>query len=284
MGTPALAVPTLTALVDAGYEVPLVVSQPDKRRGRGKTLMPSAVKAAALDLGITVTDDVDDALDSSGEPIADLAVVVAFGRLIKPHLLAKLPMINLHFSLLPRWRGAAPVERAILAGDEVTGVCVMQLDEELDAGGLYRTAEVPIGASATLESLRTELVDVGTNLLVDALESGLGQPVPQVGEVVYAKKIQRDELKLDVTRPATELDRVIRLGGAWLEFRGKRLRIWEAEIEHDEGIEPGRLVDGKLQTGEQSLRLLTVQPEGKQRMAADAWLNGAQPTPDERCL
>jgi methionyl-tRNA formyltransferase len=123
----------LRALVGAGHEVVLVVSQPDKRRGRGGELAPSPVKAAAVALGLAVTERVDDVITAG----AELGVVVAYGRLIRPHVLAVLPMINVHFSLLPRWRGAAPVERAILAGDERTGVCVMQLEEGLDTGPVY---------------------------------------------------------------------------------------------------------------------------------------------------
>ena len=119
-----MAVPPLRALVADGHDVALVVTRPDKRRGRGGHLMPSPVKAAALELGLQVTDRVDDAIDVG----ADLGVVVAFGRLIKPHVLERLPMVNIHFSLLPRWRGAAPLERSILAGDEETGVCLMALE------------------------------------------------------------------------------------------------------------------------------------------------------------
>ena len=133
LGTPALAVAPLRALHAAGYDIPLVVSAPDRRRGRGGATMPSPVKAAALELGLDVTADPDDVLDVD----ADLGVVVAYGRLIKPHLLEALPFVNLHFSLLPRWRGAAPVERAILAGDDVTGVCLMAVEEDLDTGGVY---------------------------------------------------------------------------------------------------------------------------------------------------
>ena len=137
-----MAVPPLRALVDAGFEVALVVSRADRRRGpRRSASRRSPVKAAALELGLPVTDAVDDALAVG----ADLGVVVAFGRIIKPHVLAELPMVNLHFSLLPRWRGAAPVERALLAGDERTGVCVMDVEEGLDTGGTYACVEVPIG-------------------------------------------------------------------------------------------------------------------------------------------
>ena len=156
------AVP-LRTLVEAGHEVALVVSQPDRRRGRGGQTSPSPVKQAALDLGLAVTDAVDDALGVG----ADLGVVVAFGRLIKPHVLAALPMVNLHFSLLPRWRGAAPVERAILAGDERTGVDLMVVEEGLDTGGVYDRVEVAIGPDETADELRARLATLGADLLVD---------------------------------------------------------------------------------------------------------------------
>ncbi len=285
-GTPDVAVPPLEALVDAGFEIPLVVSGPDKRRGRGSTLHPSPVKAVALELGLTVSDRIDDCLEVD----ADLGVVVAYGHLIKPHVLAELPMVNLHFSLLPRWRGAAPVERALLEGDAQTGVCLMQLEETLDTGGVYRRITVPISDTATLASLRAELVDRGSELLVSALHDGLeglGEPEPQVGEPVYAKKIQPGELRLDLNRPASVLDRTIRLGRAWCEFRGARFRIWEAPVSPVRSFDlgPGQLhldTTGEARavlvgTGDGVLRLVTVQPEGKPRMTAEAWWNGPQP-------
>ena len=210
--------PPLRALVDAGFEIALVVSRADRRRGRGGAVTPSPVKAAALELGLPVTDAVDDALQAG----ADLGVVVAFGRIIKPHVLAELPMVNLHFSLLPRWRGAAPVERALLAGDERTGVCVMDVEEGLDTGGTYACVEVPIGAEATAAELRAELVEVGTPLLVDTLVAGLGTPAPQVGEPTYAEKIDPAELEIDWSRPSAEIDRLVRLGGAWTTHDGRR--------------------------------------------------------------
>src|SRR6478609_10300108 len=140
LGTPAMAIEPLQALHAAGFEIPLVVSRADAKRGRGGALVASPVKQAALDLGLPVTDRIDDALDVG----ADLGVVVAYGRIIRPHVLDALAMINIHFSLLPRWRGAAPVERAILSGDDVTVVCVMAVEEGLDTGGTYAVAEVPI--------------------------------------------------------------------------------------------------------------------------------------------
>jgi methionyl-tRNA formyltransferase len=271
LGTPELAVPPLRALVDAGFEVALVVSQPDRRRGRGSSLQPSPVKAAALDLGLPVTDRVDDVLEAGVE----LGVVVAFGRIIKPHVLAEVPMVNLHFSLLPRWRGAAPVERAILAGDERTGVDLMVVEEGLDTGGIYRRAELEIGPDETLQELRGRLVDAGTSLLVDALSEGLGEHTPQVGEPVYAVKIEPQELEIDWDAPAVAVHRLVRLGGAWTTRAGRRLKVWRTAVPPvDEGP--------TVAAGDGPVELLEVQPEGKPRMAAAAWANGAHWRPGER--
>lgn len=278
LGTPGLAVPPLRALAAAGFEIPLVISRADKRRGRGSGLTPSPVKAAAEELGIPVTTDVDAALEVE----ADLGVVVAFGRIIKPHVLDRLAMVNLHFSLLPRWRGAAPVERAILAGDTETGVCVMALDEELDTGDIYRVQRVPIGDDITLHDLRSSLVEIGTDLLVDALRSGLGEPAPQVGEPLYADKIDRDELRLDWAKPAADLRRVIRLGDAHTTELGKRLKIWEAEVVERLDLAPGQLDGVVVGTGAGALRLVEVQPEGKPRRSATDWANGSRMGADDR--
>ncbi len=283
LGTPEAAVPSLRALVTAGFDVVLVVSQPDRRRGRGGATSPSPVKAAAQELGLPVTDRVDDAL----EVRAELGVVVAFGRILRPPVLDALPMVNVHFSLLPRWRGAAPVERALLAGDPVTGVCIMEVVEALDAGGVHARTEVPIGPDATAPALTSALAEEGARLLVATLEVGLGAPEPQEGEVTYAEKITPDDLHLDWTRSATELDRVIRVGGAWTTFRDRRLRIWSATPVADDPVEaqPGLLVvDGgrvAVTTGEGRLVVDEVQPEGKARQSAGAWANGARPGPGE---
>jgi methionyl-tRNA formyltransferase len=262
LGTPAMAVPPLRALVDAGHDVALVVSRADARRGRGGELAPSAVKAAASELGIPVTDVVDDVLTL--DPPAELGVVVAFGRIIKPHVLAELPMVNLHFSLLPRWRGAAPVERAILAGDEVTGVCVMDVEEGLDTGAVYRREAIPIGPDETADELRYRLVEVGTRLLIDTLAAPLPTPAPQEGEPTYASKVEPGELRIDWSRPPVEIHRLVRLGGAWTTHHGKRLKIWRTAIAHDGGLE-----------------ILEVQPEGKGRMSFRDWANGARWQPGE---
>jgi methionyl-tRNA formyltransferase len=277
LGSPEAAVPPLRALVDAGYEVALVVSQPDRKRGRGGALVPSPVKAAALELGLPVSDKVDDVLDAG----ADLGVVVAFGKLIKPHVLERLPMINVHFSLLPRWRGAAPVERAILAGDAETGVDIMQLEEGLDTGGIYAEERITIGPEESADELRGRLVALGTELLVRTLADGLGEPTPQQGEPTYAAKLDPSEFELDWSRPAVELHRVVRLGRAWTTFRGKRLKVLAARLAASDAA-PGVIDGDVVGTGDSGLELVTVQPEGKGPQAASAWRNGARPQPGER--
>lgn len=266
LGTPEMAVPPLQALVAAGHDVVRVVTRVDKKRGRGGALSPSPVKAAATELGIPVGHDPDDVL-AEAEAGAELGVVVAYGRIIKPHVLEALPMVNLHFSLLPRWRGAAPVERALLAGDEVTGVDVMRVEEGLDTGGIYAEREVMIGPEATAGDLRAELVDVGSDLLVQTLSrpvsEWLGSARAQTGEPLYAAKFDKSEFEIDWSDPVEQVHRLIRVGGAWTTFRGKRLKVNAA-----------RLVDGRLIP-------VTVQPEGKASMPFEAWRNGAQPAADE---
>jgi methionyl-tRNA formyltransferase len=259
LGTPQIAVPPLEGLVAAGHDIALVVTGRDKRRGRGSSVSPSPVKAAAAALRIDVSHDVDDVTDVG----AELGVVVAFGHIIKPHVLAAVPMVNLHFSLLPRWRGAAPLERALLAGDEMTGVCVMAVDEGLDTGGVYARVDVPILPTVTADELRSELVTAGTRLLVDTLAAGLGEPDPQIGTPTYAAKVTPAELRIDWAQPADRIDRVIRLGGAWTTFRGDRIKIHAADLVAD------RIVP------------TVVQPEGKGRMDADAWRRGVRPSADE---
>ena len=277
LGSPQAAVPPLRALVGDGHDVAVVVTQPDKKRGRGGALSPSPVKAAATELGIPVTTKVDDVLDAGVE----LGVVVAFGRIIKPHVLARVPMVNLHFSLLPRWRGAAPVERAILAGDAETGVCVMAVEEGLDTGGVYALERVGIGPNESADELRARLVDVGTELLVRTLRAPLGDPAPQEGEPTYAAKIEPAELELDWTKSAADLHALTRIGKPWTTFRGKRLRILEARPTVAR-LEPGELQGTTVGCGSGALELLTVQPEGKAAQDASAWRNGARPQPGER--
>lgn len=269
----------LEALVAAGHEVVVVVTQPDRKRGRGGSLVPTPVKATAAGLGLAVTHDVD-ALIGAG---AELGVVVAFGRLVRGHVLAALPMVNLHFSLLPRWRGAAPVERAILAGDRETGVCLMQLDEGLDTGPVYGCEKVVIGAEETAEALRARLVEVGTSMLVESLAKGLGDPSPQAGEPTYAAKLEPHELELDFSRPAPDVARVVRLGRAWTTFRGARLQVLEASPLPTAGPTSLGVISG-LVVGcgaDTALELRLVKPEGRQAQPAATWHNGARPVPGE---
>jgi len=279
LGTPDVAVPPLRALVDAGHEIALVVSRPDRRRGRGGALSPSPVKAAAIDLGLPVTDDLDAVLDAG----VDLAVVVAYGRLIPTRILERVPMVNLHFSLLPRWRGAAPVERALLAGDAETGVCLMDIEPDLDTGAIHAVERTPISGSDTLNSLRSRLVEMGSEMLVRALAEGFSEPTPQTGEISHAAKIDPGELCIDWSRPAVEIDRLIRLGGARTTFRGARLKIHAASIV-DDGASPDiGAIDGLIVgCGAGAIELLEVQPEGRARQRSTDWRNGARPTADDR--
>jgi methionyl-tRNA formyltransferase len=255
-----------------------VITRPDKRRGRQERPRPSPVKAAALQLGLPVSERVDDAVSVG----AELGVVVAFGRIIKPDVLEALPMVNAHFSLLPRWRGAAPVERAILAGDNETGVCLMAIDEGLDSGPVYRCQPTAIGSEETAGELRARLAVMAGDVLVDALQAGLGTPDPQEGEATYAAKIEISDLQLVWDRPAAELHRIVRVGRAWTTWRGRRLLVWSVvPAAAPAGRQPGQLGGDVVATGAGGLRLLVVQPEGRAPLAAADWLRGARPGPDE---
>ena len=284
VGTPATSVPPLRALFRAGYEIPLVVSRPDARRGRGASSRPSPVKAAALDLGLDVSDDVEDLVEVG----ADLGVVVAYGQIIPAALLEQLAMVNLHFSLLPRWRGAAPVERAILAGDEVTGVSLMALDEGLDTGAVFKTAETPIGPDEDCNTLRDRLVALGTEMLVGSLAEGLGEPQPQRGEPSYAAKISAPDRHIDWSRPAVQIHRQVRIGGAWTSFRGRHFKVWRTAsvdpLDADTSLDaPAGSISGQVvTTGEGLIELLEVQAQGRARQLASAWRNGAKLIPEDR--
>jgi methionyl-tRNA formyltransferase len=284
LGTPDMAVPPLRALVEAGHDVALCVTRPDRRRGRGAQLTPSPVKDAATELGVPVSHDMDDVATAGVE----LAVVVAYGRIIPARLLDQVPMVNLHFSLLPRWRGAAPVERAILAGDRETGVCLMKVEEGLDTGPVYAVSAVPIDETVTLAALRQQLVAVGSSLLVDTLSggvSGLPAPEPQRGEPTIAEKITKEDLHLDWTQPAVQLARVVRLGRAWTTFRGTRLGVLAATAAAAgpgaDPLAPGVLQDGGVATGDGTLVLHRVQPESRSPMSAEEWLRGVRPADGE---
>jgi methionyl-tRNA formyltransferase len=283
LGTPDDAVVPLRALVAAGHDVALVVTQPDRRRSRRGHADPSPVKLAASELGLTVVtppraSDVVDEVAGSG---AQLGVVVGFGQLLRPAFLATLPggFVNLHFSLLPRWRGAAPVERAVLAGDNETGVSLMRIDEGLDTGGVYASVATPIAPDETAGELRARLTDLGTRLLLEHLPRlPETEPAPQEREPTYAEKLTVDEFRIDGARSAIELHRVVRAGnprpGAWMIVNGQRVKVWRAHVEAADG--PAGVVrgHGELVTTDGVLRLDEVQPEGKSRMTGEAWMAG----------
>lgn len=277
LGTPEVAVEPLRALVAAGFDVAIVISGADKRRGRGSESSPSPVKAAAIEMGLPVSDQLDDVLSAT----VDLAVVVAYGRIIPVTILEHVPMINIHFSLLPRWRGAAPVERALLAGDTETGVSLMDIGVELDTGDVYAESRTEIADNDTLITLRERLVHMGATLLVDSLKQRLPTPLPQMGEITYAKKISTEDLHVDWARSAGDVDRLVRLGGAWTTFRGTRLKIHEVSVASGQGA-PGSVDGLVVACGEGAVELLVVQPEGKARQDANSWKNGARVTSTDR--
>ena len=271
LGTPDTAVPALRAIVDAGYEVPIVITGPDRRRGRGGAVTPTPVKEVALQHGLAVSSDLTAVLDHD----VDLGVVVAFGQLIGPELLDRIPFVNLHFSLLPHWRGAAPVERAILAGDRTTGVAVMQVAEGLDEGDIWGETPVDIDGDETAAELKMRLAALGADLLVETIEAGFPERRPQEGESVYAHKITTDDRRLDWRANADDLRRVVRIGDAWTTLHGRRLKVHRV-ADTDRSIEPGVLDGDHVGTGTHALRLVVVQPEGRGSMPGSDWANGAR--------
>jgi len=259
LGSPHVSAEVLRALVRAGHDIKLVITGADRRRGRGGATSPTPVGTAAIELGLPVSHQTSDAATCG----ATLGVVVAYGEIIRPAVLDVIPMVNIHFSLLPRWRGAAPVERAILAGDDHTGVCVMEVVEALDAGGVFASEAVPVDSDATTESLTAQLGEVGTDLLLRCLDEGFGDPVPQHGEVTYASKILAEDRHIDWSEPNDHILRKVRIGGAWTSWRSERFRIHSAHVVDD------RVVP------------IVVQPPGKPQMNFDDWIRGARPAEGE---
>ena len=283
-GTPEVAVAPLQALCRAGHEVALVVTRPPKRRGRRQVPTPSPVEEAAADLGLAVTHELDDALGVD----ADLGVVVAYGEYIPEAVFERRRTVNLHFSALPRWRGAAPVERAILAGDAETGVCLIDIAPEIDTGAVHRRASTRIGSQETADELRARLCELGIGLLLDALAEGFGDPVPQEGEVTWADKLDTGELRIDWSEPAEHVMRLLRVGDAWTTYRGRRIKILDARLLEAGAGQPGgpgtillgpRSGGGsavEVATGRGALELVTVQSEGRAAAGARDWANGAR--------
>jgi len=276
LGTPGAAIPSLEALVAAGHDVAIVITRPDTRRGRGSTLSPSPVKEAAARLSLPVGHSLKDLEEANVE----MGIVVAYGAMIPTRILDVVPMLNVHFSLLPRWRGAAPVERAILAGDIETGVGIMSLEPTLDTGPVHAERRTLIG-SKTASELTQELALAGAQALVDVLASNdfLEHPVAQSGEPTYAEKLTKETFHILPTESAELGLRRIRLGSAFCFLGDKRLRVLEAQTS-GHVVPVGELrVNGTsafLGTCDGSLELLRVQPEGSKAMAAQDWVKGAR--------
>lgn len=285
LGNPEIAIPALDALLDAGHNIVAVVCSPDARKGRRGQPTPTPVKAHALERGLKVLHDHNELLGLD----YDIGIVVAYGHILPTELIAHAPLINIHFSLLPRWRGAAPVERAILAGDRETGVAIMAIEEGLDTGAVYNIARTPIDDADTVTTIRDRLALLGATLLVDTLQDGLPTPTPQSDSgVTYAHKLSSADFEIDWTQPAVEVHRLVRLERAWTVFRGKRLRIHQVQVhtsqdeDSNTGVDnlgkPGLIQDGLVVLcGLGAVQLISVQPEGKHQMAAKDWANGAQP-------
>lgn len=268
----------LGRLLEAGVAVETVVTRPERRRGRGKSPEPTPVGALAAEAGVEV---VHSPAALVGRPL-DLGVVVAYGALIRPEVLAAVPMVNVHFSLLPRWRGAAPLERAILAGDAETGVCLMEVVEELDAGGVFGCWRTAVGEDEHADELAERLAGVGADLVLRHLAAwpdGLGPAKPQEGEVTWAPKITPEDRHLDWSEPATMAARRVRIGGAWTTLQGARLLVRRARPV-GEGEVPGPppgTVEGTLVACSRGwLELVEVQPAGRAPMPADAWRRGVR--------
>lgn len=275
VGTPQIAVPPLRALVAAGFDVALVITGADKRRGRGNTVSPCPVKEAAVEMGLVVSHDINDVLSLDADGL--LGVVVAFGSIISDQVLQHVPMINIHYSALPRWRGAAPVERAILAGDTTTAVCIIRVADQLDAGEILASAVCPIDDNDTVNSLRNRLGELSLPLLIDVCTHGVSSEQPQEGEVVVARKIVAHDLKIDWQSDAKYILRQVRLGNAFTFLDGKRLKIHEARV-NSQTHPPASIVHNDecvlVGAGTGSVELLSVQPEGKPRLSARDWANG----------
>ncbi|MTJ81529.1 MAG: methionyl-tRNA formyltransferase [Telmatospirillum sp.] len=290
MGTPDFSVPIVRALAAAGHDIVAVYSQPPRPAGRGQQPRLSPVHAFADTNGIPVRTPRslrDPASQAEFRDLgADVAVVAAYG-LILPRPILEAPRfgcINVHASLLPRWRGAAPIQRAIEAGDDKSGVTIMQMEEGLDTGPMLLRAEVPIGPDTDASVLHDALSAEGARLIVEALEklpAGTLVETPQPSEgVTYAAKLARDEGRLDWRRPARDLERAVRAftpwPGAWFEYGGERFKVLVAERTAGQAAVPGTLVDGHLTVacGGDALRILRLQRPGKSAMDAGAFLRG----------
>ena len=297
MGSPAFAVPALRALHDAGHEIAAVYAQPPRPAGRGQSLRPCPVHEAADALGLHVrtparlrTATAEHA--AFADLCLDVAVVAAYGLILPGPMLAapRRGCLNIHASLLPRWRGAGPIQAAVLAGDNETGITIMQMEEGLDTGPMLLRGAVPIGPCTTAADLHDTLAALGATLILQALAEPPApqlKPVPQPEGATYAPKLTRDSGRLDWSRDAATLDRVVRAmvpwPGAWTTFGAEVLKVHDARLEPGSGP-PGTVLDAGLLVacGEGALRLLRVQRPGRAPMNAAAMLRGHPVPPGTR--
>ena len=289
MGTPEFSVPILETLVSVGHDIVCVFTQPPRSGGRGQNekKTPIHIKAEELDIDVRVPKN----LSSEEQQLAfaslnlDCAVVAAYGLMLPKSILSapKLGCLNIHASLLPRWRGAAPIQRAILAGDTETGVTIMQMDEGLDTGAILMLDKIKITRETTGESLHDKLSEAGSVLIIRALEAlvkGAIKPIEQLDDgVTYAKKLKRSEGHINWREPAADIERLIRAftpwPGSWFEVKGERIKILSAKVEQVDGP-PGTVMDDKLiiSCGVSGLKLETLQRAGKKPMTAAEFLRG----------
>jgi methionyl-tRNA formyltransferase len=300
-GTPDFSVPALQALIASEYEVIAVYTQPDRPAGRGRDLQMSPVKQEALKHGIPVYQPASLRDEASRKTLtslgADLMVVTAYGLLLPPEVLAapKLGCINIHASLLPRWRGAAPIQRAIQAGDKTTGITIMQMDQGLDTGDILAVAECEVTADDTGSSLHDKLMALGAETLVSVLPGIAARSLDRVKQddtaACYAAKLNKAEARINWLQSAAEIERNIRAFNSWpvayceYDRKGKpsKLRLWGAEVlsvaSLPEGV-PGKVIAESVEgidvmTGEGVLRITELQAEGKRRMSAADFLNAS---------
>ena len=276
-------------LIENGIRVEAVVTRPDKRRGRGSETSPSPVKATAVRFNIPCFDSIDAVLahlHHQESLVGVTGVVVAYGRILKEPLISLIPLVNLHFSLLPRWRGAAPVERAILCGDATTGSSIMQIEEGLDTGGVYAVEEVDVLSHESADELRSRLGVVGARQLVQLLRNGFPQPARQNGEPIHAEKISPAELQIHWSQPAINAQRQVRVGGAFTYFHNSRVKVLDARVHNNDAENTGgtsfatgaivqlRKEGVVVQTANGQLLVSQVQAESKKPMLARDWANG----------
>lgn len=297
MGTPDFAVAPLEAILKAGHEVTAVVTQPDRQKGRGREVQYSPVKECALSYGIPVLQPLKikekDAVEELRKYPADIFVVAAFGQLLSEEILnmPRLGCINIHASLLPAYRGAAPIQWCVINGEEKTGVTIMQMAKGMDTGDILLQKEVVLDEKETGGSLFDRLMETGAELIVEALqriENGEITPVSQREELAtYAGKITKDMGNIDFTKAAVTIERLIRGLNPWpsafTHYKGKILKIWEADVVSEcanaENPVPGTVIamdkeSFTLATGEGALRIRSLQPEGKKRMSCAEFMRG----------